>query len=76
MTDQEKASDIVRCKECIHCGHEDTSELIWGAIPKLVFPDDICPCQCDDYFYSWLPDPDWFCANGERRASGDDQDQG
>lgn len=36
-----------------------------------VFPDDKCPCQCEDPYYSWLPDPDWFCANGERRVGGD-----
>ena len=74
MTDQEKATDIVRCKDCIHCGHADTSNLLWGVRPMPVFPDDKCPCQCDDYYYSWLPDPDWFCANGERRTSWDAAD--
>jgi len=72
LEEQEKATDIVRCKDCIHCGHADPSRLLWGEEPMPVFPDDKCPCQCDDYYYSWLPDPDWFCANGERRASGND----
>ena len=30
-----------------------------------------CPAVCADYYYSWEPAPDWFCANGERRAEGE-----
>jgi hypothetical protein len=47
----------VQCKDCIHYGHMDGKEI--------VFPDYVCPCQCDDYWYSWLPPPDWFCAKSE-----------
>ena len=33
----------------------------------IEFTDYVCPCQCDDGFYNWMPKDDWFCANGERR---------
>lgn len=48
---------VVQCKDCIHRGHMDGK--------KIVFPDYDCPFQCDDYWYSWLPPPDWFCPEGE-----------
>lgn len=29
-----------------------------------------CPCQsAGDPYYTWDPDNDWFCADGERRCS-------
>lgn len=48
--------EIVRCKDCKHYGD-----------PKSPCPDNDCPCQCMDSFYSWIPDPDWYCGDGERR---------
>ena len=54
---------VVRCKDCIHA--PDLSEL--RIAPKIYFPDDICPMQCDDPWYSMQPDPDWWCANGQAR---------
>lgn len=57
---------IVRCKDCKHkptkskC--ETTSGFCWD------FPDERCPCQCADGYYSWCPNDNWFCANGERKA--------
>ena len=29
----------------------------WHEPPKITI----------DYWYSWMPEDDWFCANGERR---------
>lgn len=66
-----KEREIVRCKDCIYRP---------VAVPRkrgqgfdYEFPKDgACPCQCDDDWYSWMPDDDWFCANGVRRVSGDD----
>ena len=61
MTDE-----IVRCKDCIHRPWVDESKRkLWGSIIALTFPDDECPCQCGDCYYSWMPDDDWFCGNGE-----------
>ena len=58
-----EAVEVVLCKDCkyrpvLH----DVSEY------GLKFPDEYkCPCQCDDGYYSWMPEDDWYCANGERR---------
>ena len=56
---------IVRCRDCAHrpvdpngVGHGFT----------LQFPDERCPCRCDDGWYSWRPPDDWFCANGELKG--------
>lgn len=55
------AVEVVRCKDCIHKPRGTRNKH------DMEFPDEICPCQCDDYWYSWMPYDDWFCANGERR---------
>jgi hypothetical protein len=49
---------VVRCKECKHRPKYDGPN-------RLVFPDGICPCQCDDEYYNWMPSDNWFCADGE-----------
>lgn len=54
-------SHLVRCKDCKHKPSGD------GANHNIDFPDDLCPCQCEDFWYSWIPTDDWFCGNGERR---------
>ena len=50
---------IVRCKDFKHRPIAKTM--------ALEFPDDICPCQIDDDWYSWMPKDDFFCANGEKK---------
>lgn len=60
-----KATALVRCKDCEHRPRR-TDEDTQGF--SLVFPDYECPCQCDDGFYNWYPDDDWFCANAERKG--------
>ena len=52
---------VVRCKECKHRPSGT------GANHDLEFPDGVCPCQCEDFWYSWKPNDDWFCASGERK---------
>ena len=53
---------LVRCKDCKYMPIGD------GANHDLEFPEDFkCPCQCDDFWYSWKPDDNWFCGNGKRR---------
>ena len=48
---------VVRCKDCKHYLTEDVE----------------CPCNIGladatpDAQYTWTPEPDWFCADGERR---------
>lgn len=54
--------DLVLCKDC---KHRPTGT---GANHDLEFPDYVCPCQIyEDYWYSWMPDDDWFCKDGERK---------
>ena len=51
---------VVRCKDCKH-------RPIGTNRDDLEFPDDKCPCKCEDYWYSWKPSDNWFCGNGERK---------
>ena len=64
-TIQYEMDELVRCRDCKHRpimpkDHTDGFDL--------KFPDNKCPCQCDDGFYSWYPADNWFCADGERRT--------
>lgn len=56
------AVSIVRCKDCKHRPMGEDRD-------DLKFPDDKCPCKCEDYWYSWKPSDNWFCGNGERKDS-------
>lgn len=52
--------ELVRCKDCKH-------KPVKGEL-GIEFPDYKCPCQnSDDDWYSYMPDDDWFCADGERK---------
>lgn len=55
------AVPVIRCKDCKHRPSGT------GANHDLEFPDVVCPCQCEDFWYSWMPKDDWFCADGERK---------
>ena len=62
----ENVVSVVRCKDCKY-RPIDTGTHQYGH--ELEFPNEYkCPCQCGDNWYSWMPDDEWFCANGERRA--------
>lgn len=61
--------DLVRCKDCKHRPIKpDNYNPITTDGFALEFPDEKCPCQCSDGWYSKYPDDDWFCPNGERRS--------
>lgn len=57
-------SEIIRCKDCKHKPHIE-GEFESGF--DIEFPDGNCPCQCEDGWYNWIPEDDWFCANAERK---------
>ena len=57
--------ELVRCKDC---KHRPVKPDDYETGFDLEFPDGKCPCQCDDGYYSWYPNDNWFCANGERRT--------
>ena len=64
------AEPVVRCKDCRYrpylpkeCDPDESDGL------DLVFPyDGKCPCECEDGWYSYIPEDDWFCANGKRKG--------
>ena len=57
--------EVTRCKDCIHRPIIDDPDSTDGF--GLRFPDDFkCPCRCDDPYYSWMPNDNWFCGNGEK----------
>ena len=53
-------TEIILCKDCKHRPTRDEDG-------ELDFPTSRCPCQCDDFYYSWMPNAEWFCGNAERR---------
>lgn len=64
---------VVSCRDCKHrpTDNRDMDDMTGFAIE---FPDEKCPCQCNDGWYNWYPGDDWFCANGERKE--DEKDEG
>lgn len=61
-----KHKELIRCKDCKHRPRRsDVGDEHEGF--NLEFPDEICPCQCEDHWYNWMPRDDWFCGNGERK---------
>lgn len=76
---REYGIEIVRCGECRFKPIEE--EYTHKIRDKYGFPEKIwvetivkspvdfspCPCIQDDEYYSWVPDDDWFCANGRKK---------
>ena len=51
------AVPVIRCKDCIYN-------------PKKDEHTTQCPCSTTgDPFLDWIPDDNWFCADGEREES-------
>ena len=66
------AVEVVRCKDCKHRPLVVWNEA-YGEVdvlaPEIDGKEDWrCPCLIDDDpYYSWSPNDNWFCADGERR---------
>ena len=58
------AVPVIRCKDC---KHRPTIDGEYKNGFDIIFPDMRCPCQCEDGWYNWMPEEDWFCGNAERR---------
>lgn len=57
-------AELIRCKDCMYkpTQHEEDDETI------IDFPVPFkCPCECEDPWYDWVPEDDWFCGNAKRR---------
>lgn len=68
--------EIVRCKDCKHRPYSEDGERT-GFSVKVPEEDRyryICPCICDDGFYSYIPKNDFYCANGERKGENESKD--
>lgn len=63
--------EIVRCKDCLHrpikYGEDDIHDIN-PPLDSRGWDDYTCPClNEDDYWYSWYPSDDWYCAAGEEK---------
>lgn len=59
---------VVQCKDCVYRPYYEPPDS--KSASDLVFPDyrfNPCPCRVEDFWYSWMPDDDWFCAYGKRK---------
>ncbi len=71
ILDEMPAADVhsvTRCKDCVYRPYYEPSDS--KSASDLVFPDyrfNLCPCRVEDFWYSWMPDDDWFCAYGKRK---------
>lgn len=55
---------IVHCKDCAYYPRYKglrPSEWLW---PGVTDATGGCPCKTNHFSSSWIPDDDWFCANG------------
>lgn len=58
-------TELIRCKECKHRPIDPYNKRVgWD----LQFPDDVCPCQCIDPWFSYMPDDEWYCGSGEKKG--------
>ena len=70
------AIEVVRCKDCKHRPHIEKAitryrQEIEVCAPMVDGREDYS-CMClnpDNSYFSWMPDDDWFCADGERREA-------
>ena len=58
--------ELVRCKDCKHRPRRSNVDDEHEGL-NLEFPDEKCPCQCEDPWYNWMPRDDWHCGSGERK---------
>ena len=72
MVDKQPSCDAVPVVRCKDCKHRPTKPDDYNPITTdgfaLEFPDEKCPCQCGDGWYSKYPDDDWYCPIGERKG--------
>jgi len=69
-SDCKVVGELVRCKDCKHRPKEVPYTTSYGETQTyLEFPNDSkCPCwNTSDEYYSWNPDDNWFCADGEMK---------
>lgn len=63
------ARKLIVCKDCKHrpISIDEKDQSGFNLIAPNGETDYMCPCINEvDGYYSWMPDDDFFCANGER----------
>lgn len=71
----DRPQELVRCKNCKYRPELKLYSDKRGNFTAVKFPEESkCPCQCEDFFYSWYPSDDWFCANGKPKEENDGED--
>ena len=58
------AVEVVRCRDCKHRPFVPEGETYENGFS--IVSDEICPCVCDDGWYSWIPPDNHYCSYGER----------
>lgn len=65
-----REDENIRCRDCKHRPEEPEGGADNGS--DYIFPDSICPCQCEgDTWYSWRPADSWYCPKGELKEGRD-----
>lgn len=64
---QEVVGELVRCRDCKHRPIKGDGNIVYAPDDSDGWDDDTCPCLCEDCYYNWMPDEDFFCGKGERR---------
>jgi len=67
LHDLKRVGELVRCKDCKHRPTPTRADegITYGF--SVEFPDEKCPCQCEDGWYNWYPKNDFYCGAGERK---------
>jgi hypothetical protein len=60
-------TEIVRCKDCKHRPIKGDGNIVYAPNDINGWDDETCPCLCEDCYYNWMPEDDFFCGKGERR---------
>ena len=64
---QEVVGELVRCSDCKHRPIKGDGDIVYAPNDINGWDDETCPCLCEDCYYNWMPDDDFFCGKGERR---------
>ena len=63
----ERTGEIVRCRDCKHRPIRGDGNIVYAPNDINGWDDETCPCLCEDCYYNWMPEDDFFCGKGERR---------
>ena len=59
--------DVVRCKDCKYKPYSVDGKQTGFSVHPPDNEAERCPCLCEDGWYSWVPDDEYYCGYGKRR---------